>query len=203
MKLGLGYVAALAILIACTKIGQAAEIGWPEAVGRLAAERSKAEICVAALKRYGDKGQVLRGRLSYSAAKADSDAVSAELIIVLAEGSKPESLTSLEDKLARSASALAEFCKSVSDLLPASEQKPPAKSEQTPPATSEQKPPAATEQKQEPSETILGTVIKPLVDAVAAIYTNYRYDKAATRLTIRTQLEATKWPDFDEVKPVR
>src|SRR5207245_111106 len=33
-------------------ISRAADIGWPEAVGRLAGERSKAEACAASLKAY-------------------------------------------------------------------------------------------------------------------------------------------------------
>jgi hypothetical protein len=51
-----------------------------------------------------------------------------------------------------------------------------------------------------------GTVeqlVKPLSDAVAAIYNNYRNDKHAVRLTIKTQPEAATWPDFDMVKAVR
>ena len=44
-------------------------------------------------------------------------------------------------------------------------------------------------------------VIKALSEAVAAIYNNHRKDDALTIETIKTQLEATKWPDFAEVKP--
>jgi len=44
-------------------------------------------------------------------------------------------------------------------------------------------------------------VIKALSEAVAAIYDNHRKDDDLTIETIKTQLEATKWPDFAEVKP--
>ena len=43
-------------------------------------------------------------------------------------------------------------------------------------------------------------VVKALSEGVAALYNNYRNDKALIRQTIQTQLEAAKWPDFGEVK---
>jgi hypothetical protein len=43
-------------------------------------------------------------------------------------------------------------------------------------------------------------VIKPLSEAVWTIYTNFRNDGPATRMSIRTQLEAAKWPEVDDVK---
>ena len=98
----------------------------------------------------------------------------------LAEGGNPESLPGLEAELERGASALAAFCKTVSDL---------------PLSTAEQKNWVGDAVKE-----AIEPVIKPLSEAVWTIYTNFRNDRAATRMTIRTQLEATKWPDFDEVK---
>jgi hypothetical protein len=41
---------------------------------------------------------------------------------------------------------------------------------------------------------------KPLSDAVAALYNNYRADNELTRKTIETQLEAARWSDFDQMK---
>jgi hypothetical protein len=43
-------------------------------------------------------------------------------------------------------------------------------------------------------------LIKPLSEAVWTIYTNFRNDRAATRMSIRTQLEAAKWPHFDTLQ---
>ena len=40
----------------------AEEIGWQEAVARLAYERTKAETCVKELKKYGDKAADKPGR---------------------------------------------------------------------------------------------------------------------------------------------
>jgi hypothetical protein len=58
-------------------------MGWPEAVGQLASERSRAEICVALLKGYGNEVQLARGQLAYANAKADFDGVIAGLITTL------------------------------------------------------------------------------------------------------------------------
>jgi hypothetical protein len=49
----------------------------------------------------------------------------------------------------------------------------------------------------------IAQLTNPLTEADSTIYTNFRGDKAATRMTIRTQLEAAKWPEFDEVKAVK
>jgi hypothetical protein len=157
-------------------ISQAAAIGWPEAVSQLAEERSKAERCVGSFRAYGNKEQIARGRLAYGTAQADFDGVIAGLITALAEGETPESLPSLETKLARVEAGLREFCKTAADLVSsASEQK----------GILDAMVKAAVE-----------PVIKALSDAVAALYNNHRKDDALTRQTIQTQLEAAKWPDF-------
>jgi hypothetical protein len=161
-------------------IHRAEDIGWPEAVGRLARARSKSETCAAVLKGYGDKQQISRGQLAYGEAKANFDAVIAELITALTEGGNPKSLPSLETDLERGAEGLGKFCKMVSDLLP---------------STSGHKGVFAD---------IAKGAIKPVIDAlsaaVAALYNNHRKDDALTRETIKTQLEAAKWPNFAEVK---
>jgi hypothetical protein len=99
-------------------ISRAADIGWPEAVGRLAGERSKAETCAAVLKGYGDSEQVSQGQLAYGEAKANFDRVIAGLIAALTEGENPKSLPSLETDLEHGAAGLGNFCKMVSGLLP-------------------------------------------------------------------------------------
>jgi hypothetical protein len=46
---------AISVLAACViSAAIAEEIGWEEAVARLAYERAKAETCVKELKKYGD-----------------------------------------------------------------------------------------------------------------------------------------------------
>jgi hypothetical protein len=165
---------------AAPALGQATGIGWPEAVSRLAEERSKAELCVASLKRYGNQEQISHGRLTYGSAKANFDGVIAGLVTALGEGGNPESLPSLDAKLADGATGLGQFCKSVSDLVPnASGQK----------GVLDAMVKAAVE-----------PVVNALSEGVAALYNNHRKDDALTRQTIQTQLEAAKWPDFGKVE---
>jgi hypothetical protein len=181
MSRGAVHAWALLGLLACTPpgISQAAGIGWPEAVSRLAEERSKAEICVALLKGHGDKEQISHGRLAYGTAKADFDAVIAGLVTALAEGGNPESLPSLNGKLERGASGLGEFCRAVADLVPST--------------------PGRKDILVEMVKAAIEPIVKALSEGVGALYTDHRKDDALTRQTIQTQLEAAKWPDFGEV----
>jgi hypothetical protein len=184
MRWGAWFARMLAILIIFTGRGQAAAgMGWPEAVGQLAAERSRAEICVGLLKGHGNTAEVARGRLAYGEAKADFDAVIAGLTTALVEGAKPKSLPNLEAALRRGASGLVAICQTVDGLLP-----------------------AASGQKSWLGDALkegIEQLISPLLVAVSTIYNNFRSDKAMIRATIQTQLEAAKWPEFDEIKPVQ
>jgi hypothetical protein len=69
---------ALALLVSTAPGISLADIGWPEAVGRLAGERLKAETCASLFKEYADKQQIPQGQLAYGEAKANFDAVIAE-----------------------------------------------------------------------------------------------------------------------------
>jgi len=155
---------------------------WPDAVAQLTGARTKAETCVALLKKYGDAAHIDRGHLIYTNAKADADAVIAGLITALSTGQEPESLSSLQTRLSSSVSSLAEFGDMVSKLLP-----------------------DTTGQKEIDVVAIVKSAIealtKPLLDGVSALYNNHRADDALTRGTIKTQLEAARWPVFSEVKP--
>jgi hypothetical protein len=174
---------ALALLISIAPGISRADIGWPEAVGRLAGEKSKAETCVALFKGYADQQQSSQGQLAYGEAKANFDAVIAELVTALTEGGTPKSLAGLETDLEHGATSLGNFCKIVSDLLP---------------STSGHKGILA-----DIAKGAIQPVIDALSEAAAAIYNNHRKDDALTRETIKTQLEAAKWPNFAEVKAAK
>jgi len=158
-----------------------ATMSWPEAVGQIAGQRTKAETCVALMKRYGNDAQIARGQLTYADAKADFDAVIAGLIAALSAGQTPASLPSLQAKLTSGVSALLEFCNMVSNLLP---------------DTPGQKSVMDELAKIIPIEPLL----KMLSEGVSALYSNHRNDDTLTRRTIQTQLEAARWPTFSEVK---
>jgi len=156
-------------------------MSWPEAVGQIAGQRTKAETCVALMKRYGNDAQIARGQLTYADAKADFDAVIAGLIAALSAGQTPASLPSLQAKLTSGVSALLEFGNMVSDLLP---------------DTPGQKDIMGELAKIIPIEPLL----KMLSEGVSALYSNHRNDDTMTRRTIQTQLEAARWSTFSEVK---
>jgi hypothetical protein len=158
-----------------------ATMSWPEAVGQIAGQRTKAETCVALMKRYGNDAQIARGQLTYADAKADFDAVIAGLIAALSAGQTPASLSSLQAKLTTGVSALLEFSKMVSNLLP---------------DTTGQRGVMEELAKIIPIEPLL----KMLSEGVSALYSNHRNDDTLTRRTIQTQLEAARWPAFSEVK---
>jgi hypothetical protein len=184
MRRGLRHIfTSLALLVSITPGISAEEIGWPEAVGRLAGERTKAEICAALLKGYGDSDQISQGQLAYGKAKANFDAVIAELVTALSEGGNPKSLPSLETDLQHGAEGLGKFCQTVSDLLP---------------STSGRKGVLA-----DIAKGAVEPLIKALSEGVAALYNNHRKDDALMRETIKTQLEAAKWPNFAEVKAAK
>ena len=178
------FLALLALLVLTgSVIAQPAAISWPDAVGKIAGERAKAEMCVALMKKYGDDAQKARGEITYTNAKADFDAVIAGLITVLSAGQTPADLTNLQAKLSSGVSGRVEFCGMVGNLLPKA-------------AGQTEKGVMIDIAQMIPFEQLL----KMLSDGVSALYTNHRIDDALTRRTIQTQLEAARWPTFSEVK---
>jgi hypothetical protein len=177
------FMLAILLVRASSVLSLPAEITWPDAVAQLAGERSKAETCVALMKKYGSDAQIAHAQLTYTESKADSDAVIAGLITVLSSGQAPPTLPSLQAKLTRSVTGLGEFCGTVADLLP-----------------------KATGQKNvltDIAKIAIRPLLKMLSDGVSALYNNHRADDALTRGTIKTQLEAARWPAFSEVKPAQ
>jgi hypothetical protein len=173
----------MALPMAGRAISQPADIGWPEAVSRLAGERSRAEICVGLLKGHGNEAQIAHGRLAYGNAKADFDSVIAGLETALAQSAAPVSFSNLTAALERGASGRGTLCKSVADLLP-----------------------NTSGHKNILTDIVKSAIVPPikaLSDAVSALYNNYRQDDVLTRKSIQTQLEAARWPDFAKVEAVK
>lgn len=170
----------MALIVGCSAAwpASAQDIGWQEAVARLAQERTLAETCVALLKKYGDAGAIDHGRLAYADAKAEYDAIIAGLDVALARNAQPTSLPDLEARLRRGFDERQAFCASVKQLVP-------------PP------PPGV----KSPLTDIVSGAVGPVVDALKAIWLRTRDDNALMRKTIETQLEDTKWPSFASVSP--
>ena len=115
-----------------------------------------------------------------------ADAVIAGLITALSAGQEPASLSSLQARLSSGFSGLAEFCNTVGKLVPDT---PGQKGGWAGILASIVQSPAVIEQ-----------LLKMSSAGVSALYNNYRTDDALTRATIKTQLEAARWPAFVEVK---
>jgi hypothetical protein len=169
----------LAVLLAVCMISAAfaEEIGWQEAVARLAYERTKAETCVKELKKYGDKPAISRGEDAYNDAKAEYDAIVQGLTVALARKGEPASLPDLEARLKRGFEAREAFCKSVQPLVP------------------------STAGQRSPIADVIGGLAGPVIDAVKAIYLRGKDDDALMRKTIETQLEATSWAAYASITP--
>jgi hypothetical protein len=153
-----------------------ADIGWQEAVARLARERTLAVACVGLLRKHGDPGAIARGALAYADAKAEYDGIVAGLSVALARRDQPSSLPDLQARLQRGFDRREAFAASVRALLAH---------------------PSGGERGL--VGEIVGGALGPLVDAVKAIWLRSRDDDALMRRTIETQLQATIWPTFESV----
>src|SRR5271165_2844233 len=107
------WLLALMVMGAASGSLAAEQIGWQEAVARLAQERTLAVTCAGLLKKYGDAGAVDRGALAYADAKAEYDGIIAGLDVALASRDRPASLPDLETRLWHGFDKRETFCKSV------------------------------------------------------------------------------------------
>ena len=172
-------LAALIATIPVAAAGQPAPIGWPEAVARLAAERTRAMNC-AARARTLDAATAERFGATYTEAKADIDGVIAGLAAVLTQGGgQPTALPDLEQQMAAGFAGRKRFCEEVLARLPPQEG-----------------------DRSLVSELVSG-VAEPLIEAVVDLY---KYGSETNRLrrdTIRAQVEATRWAAFADIAPSR
>jgi len=186
---------ALAVLLTFTASGLTAGIDWPEAVDRLVQVRDRAEQCVRDVRALNTKeGEIvdkldesvkpqlrqyvallpLLTQMRHGEAKAHFDGLIAGLITALAAGYKPNALPTLESDLKDGGRAVAELCAPVTLFYQG-------------------------EVFDRLAEFAKG-ITDPISAAVAAIYRDYRNDKLEIRQAIKAQLEAAKWPDFDQIK---
>jgi hypothetical protein len=169
----------LMVLLLGPAVVQAQPMRWPEAVGALAAERTRAETCTRLLKRHAGTGTAaLRGgELVYEKARADMDGIIAGLIVVLAQRGTPRDLADLQAQLTRGVQAREALCREAIALSPAD------------PGT------------RNPLGDLVGAFVKPLVDAVVTVYKLKVEEDRLLRQTIQTQLEATTWTPFADLTP--
>jgi hypothetical protein len=150
-------------------------LGWPETIELLAQERTQAETCVATLKSSSDKAAVATGRLTYGAAKSQSDGVIAGLTVALVQGGVPDALPTVLTSLGKAGTGLQEVCDAALKT-------------------------ASTTGSKGLVEDILKAPIEPIVNAISsgvrALWTGHVEKDKLELETIKEQLDAAKWPDF-------
>lgn len=177
------------LTIATVALGLAADaaaqqdIGWPEAVARLAAERQRAVTCAGLARALptGDVGGALGS--AYGEAKAEMDGVVSGLAVALAQGldrtAPRAALPDLEYRMGAGFAKREAFCRRVLDVSP----------------------PIPVGLRSLVGE-LVGGLAKPLLEAVVAIWTRADDNDRMRRDTIRAQLEATRWPTYVDVQSV-
>jgi hypothetical protein len=99
-----------AMLFAVRPAAAQTSLGWPETIELLAQQRTQAETCVETLKSSSDKAAVATGRLTYGAARSQSDGVIAGLTVALVQGGKPDALPTTLTSLRKAGEGLQEVC---------------------------------------------------------------------------------------------
>ena len=99
-----------AILFAVAPAEAQTSLGWPDMIELLAQQRSQAETCVQTLKSSSDKAALVTGRLTYGAAKSQSDGVIAGLTVALVQGGEPDALPMALASLKKAGAGLQEVC---------------------------------------------------------------------------------------------
>jgi hypothetical protein len=165
-----------AILVMIAPAGAQTRLGWPDTIDLLAQQRTQAETCVQTLKSSTDKAAVATGRLTYGAAKSQSDGVIAGLTVALVQGGEPDALPTALTSLRKAGDGLQEVCNAALTTA------------------------ASAAGSKGLVEDILKAPIEPVVNAissgVSALWTGHVEKDKLELETIKTQLEAAKWPDF-------
>jgi hypothetical protein len=150
-------------------------VDWPETIDLLAQQRTQAETCVATLKSGSDKAAIATGRLTYGAAKSQSDGVIAGLTVALVQGGQPNALPMVLTSLKKAGGGLQEVCDAALKT-------------------------ASAAGSRGLVEDILKAPIEPIVNAissgVSALWTGHVERDELELQTIKGQLDAAKWPDF-------
>jgi hypothetical protein len=172
-----GVVAQLALAICAGAAHGQSTVGWPETVDRLNQQRSQAVACLELLKDSGDAAAIRKGRFIYKSAKSFSDGVISGFTVALVEGYKPDKLPPLQAHLELAGKGLKDVCNAA----------------------------VAAAQTAEGSKGIagdlargaVGPVVTTLKELAKTLWEAHVEQNKLEVETIKGQLEAAKWPDFD------
>ena len=171
------------LLVVASPAEPSASVGWPQTIELLTQERSQAETCVELLKSSGDKGAIANGRITYGEAKAQADGVIAGLTTTLVEGGKPESLPMVQADLEQAGSGLQEICDAAVKM-----------------ASSASGTKGVVE---EMAKGAIEPIVKAISSGVGGLWSQHVEKDALELQTIKTQLEAARWPDFGDIAPAQ
>ena len=183
MRTTASLVAPLLLPVVAAPAAADAGIGWPDAIELLTQERSQAESCVELLKSGGDNAAIATGRITYGEAKAQADGVIAGLTTALIEGGKPDSLPMVQAHLEKAGSGLQEICDAAVKTTSAA--------------------PGTKGVVEEIAKGAIEPVVTAISSSVRVLWTRHVEKDALELQTIRTQLEAAKWPEFGDISPAR
>jgi hypothetical protein len=169
------FLATWLLLSSGISTAEQASAGWPGMIELLAQQRTQAETCAGTLKSSSDTATVATGRLTYGAAKSQSDGVIAGLTVALAEGGQPDALPTALTSLKKAGQGLQEVCSAALTV-------------------------ASAAGSRGLVDDILKAPIEPIVNAissgVSALWTGHVEKDKLQLETIRGQLKDAKWPDF-------
>ena len=168
--------------------GPAQEIGWRQAVDRLARERTLAEGCASILKTFADEAPMARvqGQRLYARARADMDGLVALLIVDLTGERSPAESPELRQRLEAVLGQRRTLCRHVDAVVGAALRDQDAHA-------------LLVERLGEGASATKDTAIGLAVE----LWQAYRHADQDLRRTIISAIGATRWRDYAEVPQAR
>ena len=161
-----------------------ADVGWRQAVDRLAQERALAEGCAEILKAFGDSAPMARvqGQRLYARARADADGLITLLTVDLAGERSPAEIPELRQRLEAVIEQRRALCRHVDAAIRTAARQPVERTR-------------AADLLAEGS----GAGASSLIEAAVQIWQAYRRADQARREAIIAALEAARWRAYAEV----
>lgn len=147
---------------------------WPDAVERLSQERTQAVDCARLIKTHGNATQRADAAALYNQAKAEINGTINGLMTALELDQKPTGLSKWRDRLAGVEGKRTRLCAQATALRDSAGVK-------------------------GGGWEFIGAVLDPLADVLIAVLTQWGERNAQRRETIKSQLMATLWPEFDKL----
>jgi hypothetical protein len=167
----------LASILPATLCVAETPLGWPEVIALLAKAKTQATACVQVLKSNGDKAAIATAQLTYGMAEAEMDGVIAGLTTALVQGGSPDSLPTARTSLETAGKGLKEICDAAVKTTA----------------------PNTKGVWEEIAKGAVEPLFKTISDGVGALWTRHVEKDELELETKRSQLEAAKWPKFQDI----